>query len=87
MKQRVTDEQAKILCSPQCSTECQTCIASEFCRENGVDDLAADLLEARELIKEMSETLLAISQRNIAYVCEDVRQMAYDLWEKSKEYI
>lgn len=50
---RVTNEQAKILCSPKCSTECQTCIASEFCRENGVDDLAADLLEAREIIEEL----------------------------------
>jgi hypothetical protein len=48
--------------------------------------IARDLLEARELIKEMSQTLLTISQYPIASVCEDVRTLARNEWEKSKEY-
>jgi positive regulator of sigma E activity len=84
---RVTNEQAKILCAPQCGTECQSCIAREFCGEDSVYELAADLLEARELIKEMSQTLLTISQYPIAFVCEDVRTLARNEWEKSKEYV
>jgi hypothetical protein len=47
---------------------------------------ATDLLEARERINEMSQTLLTISQYPIASVCEDVRTLARNEWEKSKEY-
>jgi hypothetical protein len=43
--------------------------------------------EARELIKEMSQTLLTISQYPIAFVCEDVRTLARNEWKKSKEYV
>ena len=82
---RVTNDQAKILCSPQCSTECQTCIASEFCRENGVDDLAADLLEARELIKEMREVIEAYAH-GMKYDMNAIRVKADALLEKSKAY-
>ncbi len=48
--------------------------------------LAADLLEARELIKEMREDLLKISQYPIAFVCEEARIIAREAWKKSKEY-
>jgi hypothetical protein len=48
---------------------------------------AADLLEARDRIKEMSQTLLTISQYPIAFVCEDVRTLARNEWKKSKEYV
>jgi len=47
---------------------------------------AADLLEARELIKEMREDLLKISQYPIALVCEEARIIAREAWKKSKEY-
>lgn len=43
--------------------------------------------EVSELIKEMSQTLLTISQYPIAFVCEDVRTLARNEWEKSKEYV
>ena len=44
---------------------------------------AADLLEARELIKEMREDLLKISQYPIAFVCEEARIIAREAWKKS----
>jgi len=47
---------------------------------------AADLIEARELIKEMREDLLKISQYPIAFVCEEARIIAREAWKKSKEY-
>jgi len=47
---------------------------------------AADLIEARELIKEMREDLLKISQYPIASVCEEARIIAREAWKKSKEY-
>ena len=47
---------------------------------------AADLLEARELIKEMREDLLKISQYPIAFVCEEARIVAREAWKKSMEY-
>jgi len=47
---------------------------------------AADLLEARELNKEMREDLLKISQYPIAFVCEEARIIAREAWKKSKEY-
>lgn len=60
---------------------------------NIVKDYATDLLEARAIIekqtasiKEMRDTLLAISQRNISFVCEDVRQMALEQWNKTNDY-
>ena len=46
---------------------------------------AADLLEARELIKEMREDLLKISQYPIAFVCEEARIIAREAWKKSME--
>ncbi len=51
-----------------------------------VKQLAADLLEARELIKETQEDLLKISQYPIAFVCEEARIIAREAWKKSKEY-
>jgi len=42
--------------------------------------------EARELIKEMREDLLKISQYPIAFVCEEARIIAREAWKKSKEY-
>ena len=50
-----------------------------------VKDYAADLLEARELIKEMREDLLKISQYPIAFVCEEARIIAREAWKKSME--
>jgi len=51
-----------------------------------IQSYARDLLEARELIKEMRECLLKISQYPIAYVCEEARIIAREAWKKSKEY-
>lgn len=53
---------------------------------NIVKDYAADLLEAREIIKEMRGELLKISQYPIAFVCEEARTSAMEAWKKSKEY-
>ena len=50
-----------------------------------VKDYAADLLEARERIKEMREDLLKISQYPIAFVCEEARFIAREAWKKSME--
>jgi len=73
---RVTNEQAKAI--------------AETIYGEGQDmtkkNLAADLLEARELIKEMREDLLKISQYPIAFVCEEARIIAREAWKKSKEY-
>ena len=41
--------------------------------------------EARELIKEMREDLLKISQYPIAFVCEEARIIAREAWKKSME--
>ena len=51
-----------------------------------IQSYARDLLEARELIKEMRECLLKISQYPIAFVCEEARIIAREAWKKSKEY-
>lgn len=53
-----------------------------------MNKLEANLLviKQRELINEMSQTLLTISQYPIAFVCEDVRTLARNEWEKSKDY-
>ena len=48
-------------------------------------NIASDLLKARELIKEMREDLLKISQYPIAFVCEEARIIAREAWKKSKE--
>ena len=73
---RVTNEQAKAI--------------AETIYGEGQDmtkkNLAADLLEARELIKEMREDLLKISQYPVAFVCEEARIIAREAWKKSKEY-
>ena len=78
---RVTKEMAKD------ALECRRC---DTCRLGGkyttcVKVLAADLLEARELIKEMREDLLKISQYPIAFVCEEARIIAREAWKKSME--
>lgn len=49
-------------------------------------NIAADLLKARELIKEMRKVFKVISQKSIVYVCEDVRTMAREQLAKSKGY-
>ena len=68
--------------------------------DTSIHDMANDLLdariraeateqatkEARELIKEMREDLLKISQYPIAFVCEEARIIAREAWKKSKEY-
>ena len=41
--------------------------------------------EARDLIKEMREDLLKISQYPIAFVCEEARIIAREAWKKSME--
>ena len=74
---RVTNEQARSATKADHITGNTTTIIKEYAR---------DLLEARELIKEMRQAMLEISQETIASVCEDVRQKAHNLWEKSKEY-
>ena len=51
-----------------------------------IQSYARDLLEARELIKEMREDLLKISRYPIAFVCEEARIIAREAWKKSKEY-
>jgi len=72
---RVTNEQAKAI--------------AETIYGEGQDmtkkNLAADLLEARELIKEMREDLLKLSQYSIASVCEEARIIAREAWKKSME--
>ena len=50
-----------------------------------VKDYAADILEARELIKEMQKDLLKISQYPIVFVCEEARIVAREAWKKSME--
>jgi len=50
-----------------------------------IQSYARDLLEARELIKELQEDLLKISQYPIAFVCEEARIIAREAWKKSKE--
>ena len=41
--------------------------------------------EARDLIKEMREDLLKISQYPIDFVCEEARIIAREAWKKSME--
>ena len=49
--------------------------------------LAEDLLEARKLLKEQSDTLLTIAQMPIIYVCQGVKDIAKAQWERSKGWI
>jgi len=67
---------------------CHDCNCKMSCKGEKwtISELAADLLEARELIKEMREDLLKISQYPIAFVCEEARIIAREAWKKSKEY-
>lgn len=74
-------ENCKNIYCPECN--CKTSCKGE---KWAISELAADLLEARERIKEMSQTLLTISQYPTASVCEDIRTLARNEWEKSKEY-
>ena len=60
--------------------------------DTNIHDIATDLLEANvlvdkqcELIKEMREALLKISQYPIAFVCEEARIIAREAWKKSME--
>lgn len=80
---RVTNEH--IMAAISCDDCCDECKHKTPCVAP-IADYSADLLEARELIKEMRQMLLAISQYPIAFVCEDVRTLARNEWEKSKEY-
>ena len=67
---------------------CHDCNCKMSCKGEKwtISELAADLLEARELIKETQEDLLKISQYPIAFVCEEARIIAREAWKKSKEY-
>ena len=93
MKQLVSNEQAEVDAGQKCSASysCDGCEFASGCHESKI--YALDLLDSRstiekqtEIIKEMRDTLLAISQRNISFVCEDVRQEAYQQWKKTKDY-
>ena len=80
---RVTNEQIKAAVA--CDTHCGMCPYNPPCKAE-IEDYAADLLEARDLIKEIREDLLKISQYPIAFVCEEARIIAREAWKKSKEY-
>lgn len=75
-------ENCKNIYCPECNCK-MSCKGEKWT----ISELAADLLESRERIKEMSQTFLTISQYPLAYVCEDVRTLARNEWEKSKEYV
>ena len=88
---RVTNEQAAALIKcdnmPNDCRGCKNLIPTGTCNSGRAEDYAADLLEARHRIKDLSEAMLEISQRPISSVCEEVRQKARTEWERSKEYL
>lgn len=83
---RVTNEQAKadIFCHNYHS--CSECKLDNICNENALEastsDYAADLLEARELIKEMRALLID----DLIWAVPAIASRAEGLLEKSKEY-
>ena len=66
------------------NTYCHDCVCKVSCKGEKftISELAADLLEARELIKEMREELLKISQYPRAFVCDEARIIAREAWKK-----
>lgn len=86
---RVTKEMAKAFIGCEADS-CDFCINKSLCCANGtmasLKIVSADLIEARELIKEMQKDLLKLSQYPIAFVCEEARIIAREAWKKSKEY-
>ena len=67
---------------------CHDCNCKMSCKGEKwtISELAADLLEARELINKMQKDLLKISQYPIAFVFEEARIIARKAWKKSMEY-
>ena len=55
--------------------------------DTNIHAIVCDLIEARQRIQNLSDAMLEISQRPIALVCEEVRQKARLVWERSKEYL
>lgn len=90
---RVTNEQA--LSDKVCELYCPDCELAQSKPEDWkcphgethVRKYAADLLEARALIKELSDMMLEISQYSIASVCEEVRQKARNEWERARDFV
>lgn len=77
---RVTNEQAKAVVSTS---------VHYMDEVTGVttDDIAADLLEARELIKEMREVLVEADTNALGYKCScDICTKARTLIDKTKGY-
>lgn len=84
---RVTNEQIDAIRICHSQMQCSDCKYDKTlddCQPTK-EQFAADLLEARELIKEMREDLLKISQYPLAFVCEEARIIAREAWKKSME--
>lgn len=50
-------------------------------------DIVSSFLDAYKLIEEQANTLLKISQEPICSVCQGVKDVAREQWEKSKEWV